>query len=106
MTTEAAVPATVDDPTNAAILAVSEDRVAGFQRDPLGRIAERSGIALPVVVERIQTMLQAGTSGGCGRRCSRTSWRPARSSPGGCPRSDCTRASTTSSSRIRSPATW
>ena len=61
MTTEAAVPATVDDPTNAAILAVSEDRVAGFQRDPLGRIAERSGIALPVVVERIQAMLEAGT---------------------------------------------
>ena len=61
MTTEAAVPATVDDPTNAAILAVSEDRVAGFQRDPLGRIAERSGIELPVVVERIRAMLEAGT---------------------------------------------
>lgn len=61
MTTGAAVPATVDDPTNAAILAVSEDRVAGFQRDPLGRIAERSGIELPVVVERIRAMLEAGT---------------------------------------------
>ena len=61
MTTEAAVPATVDDPTNAAILAVSEDRVAGFQRDPLGRIAERSGVDLPVVVERIRAMLEAGT---------------------------------------------
>ncbi len=55
------VPAGVDDPTNAAILAVSEDRVRGFQRDPLGRIAERSGIALPIVVERIRTMLEAGT---------------------------------------------
>ncbi|MYI82347.1 MAG: Lrp/AsnC family transcriptional regulator [Chloroflexi bacterium] len=61
MTTEAAVPTTVDDPTNAAILAVSEDRVAGFQRDPLGRIAERSGVALPVVIERIRAMLEAGT---------------------------------------------
>ena len=61
MTTEAAVPAGVDDPTNAAILAVSEDRVAGFHRDPLGRIAERSGVALPAVVERMRAMLEAGT---------------------------------------------
>ena len=60
MTTEV-VPAGVDDPTNAAILAVSEDRVSGFLRDPLGRIAEGSGVALPVVVERIRAMLEAGT---------------------------------------------
>ena len=60
MTTEV-VPAGVDDPTNAAILAVSEDRVRGFLRDPLGRIAERSGIELPLVIERIRAMLEAGT---------------------------------------------
>lgn len=59
MTTET-VPIAVDDPTNAAILAVSEDRIPGFQRDPLGAIAERSGVELPVVVERIRAMLDAG----------------------------------------------
>ena len=57
----AAVPAGVDDPVNAAILAVSEDRVRGFRRDPLGDIAERSGVAPPVVVARIRAMLEAGT---------------------------------------------
>lgn len=59
MTTDT-VPIAVDDPTNAAILAVSEDRIPGFQRDPLGVIAERSGVELPVVVERIRAMLDAG----------------------------------------------
>src|SRR6266699_471493 len=49
------------DPLNARILAVSEDRVQGFQRDPLGEIARLSGVALPVVIERIQAMLRAGT---------------------------------------------
>ncbi|MDE2695972.1 MAG: Lrp/AsnC family transcriptional regulator [Chloroflexota bacterium] len=59
MTTDT-VPIAVDDPTNAAILAVSEDRVPGYQRDPLGQIAERSGVEAPVVVERIRAMLDAG----------------------------------------------
>ena len=59
MTTDT-VPIAVDDPTNAAILAVSEDRIRGFQRDPLGEIAEQSGVALPVVVERIRAMVEAG----------------------------------------------
>ena len=59
MTTDT-IPVAVDDPTNAAILAVSEDRIPGFQRDPLGVIAERSGVELPVVVERIRAMLDAG----------------------------------------------
>ena len=59
MTTDT-VPIAVDDPTNAAILAFSEDRIRGFQRDPLGEIAEQSGVALPVVVERIRAMVEAG----------------------------------------------
>jgi hypothetical protein len=50
-----------DDPVNAAILAVSEDQLRGFQRDPLGEIARRSGVELPVVIERIAAMLRAGT---------------------------------------------
>lgn len=49
------------DPVNAQILAISEDRIQGFVRDPIGEIAARSGIAPETVVERIQAMLRAGT---------------------------------------------
>src|SRR5712691_1915374 len=49
------------DPINAKILAVSEDRAQGFQRDPLGEISRLSGVELPVVTERIRAMLTAGT---------------------------------------------
>ena len=59
--TTTTVPIEFDDPVNAAILAVSEDRLQGFQRDPLGEISRRSGVELPVVIERIQAMLRAGT---------------------------------------------
>jgi hypothetical protein len=51
----------VADPINATILAVSEDQLQGFHRDPLGEIARQSGVELPVVIERIQSMLRAGT---------------------------------------------
>jgi hypothetical protein len=54
------VPVEFTDPINAKILAVSEDRVQGFQRDPLGEIARLSGVELPVVIERLQAMLRAG----------------------------------------------
>ena len=57
----AAAPVGVDDPVNARILAISEDQLAGFQRDPLGEIARRSEVALPVVIERVQAMSRAGT---------------------------------------------
>src|ERR1017187_9295805 len=50
-----------NDPINAKILAVSEDRLQGFQRDPLGEIARQSGLELFVVIERIQAMLRVGT---------------------------------------------
>lgn len=59
--TASAVPWQIDDPTNRAILAVSEDQLQGFQRDPMGEIASRSGVAEAVVRERIQAMLAAGT---------------------------------------------
>jgi DNA-binding Lrp family transcriptional regulator len=55
------VPVTIDDPINVAILRISEDRLEGFQRDPLGEISRRSGVPLPLVVERVRAMLQAGT---------------------------------------------
>jgi DNA-binding Lrp family transcriptional regulator len=54
-------PATISDPVNAAILAVSEDRLAGFQADPFGEIGARSGIPVGTVLARVITMLEAGT---------------------------------------------
>jgi len=55
------VPVELGDPINARILALSEDRVQGFQRDPLLVITRQSGVELAVVIERIQAMLRAGT---------------------------------------------
>jgi hypothetical protein len=55
------VPVEIGDPINARILAVSEDRIQGFQRGPFNEIARLSGVDLPVVIERIQAMVQAGT---------------------------------------------
>lgn len=60
MTTEA-IPIHTDDSINARILSVSEDRIQGFHRDPIGVIAEQSGLALDDVVARIRAMLEAGT---------------------------------------------
>lgn len=54
------IPVEFTDPINARILEVSEDRIQGFQRDPLGEISRLSGVELPVVIERIQAMLRAG----------------------------------------------
>jgi DNA-binding Lrp family transcriptional regulator len=61
MTTTPAVPLALDDPVNTAILAVAEDKLDGFQRDPFGEIARRSGVELDVVIERIRALLEAGT---------------------------------------------
>ncbi len=61
MTRAAETPATVSDPINAAILAVSEDRLVGFQADPFGEIAQRTGLHRDVVIERVAAMLRAGT---------------------------------------------
>ncbi|HEY7120240.1 MAG TPA: hypothetical protein VH475_26870 [Tepidisphaeraceae bacterium] len=57
----ATLPIHISDPINARILSVSEDCIQGFQEDPLGEIARLSGVELPVVIERIQAMLRAGT---------------------------------------------
>ncbi len=54
------LPVSIEDPVNAAILQISEDRIAGFLRDPLGEIARRSGVPLEVTIERIRAMLEAG----------------------------------------------
>jgi DNA-binding Lrp family transcriptional regulator len=57
----AIVPIEIGDTINARILAVSEDRIQGFQRDPLAEIARLAGVGLPVVIERIRAMLRGGT---------------------------------------------
>ena len=49
-----------DDPINARILAVSEDRITGFHAEPFHRIAEQAGLPLDTVLERIRAMLEAG----------------------------------------------
>jgi hypothetical protein len=54
-------PFAINDPINARILATSEDKIQGFQRNPLRAIADQSGVELPVVIDRIQAMLRAGT---------------------------------------------
>jgi DNA-binding Lrp family transcriptional regulator len=55
------LPAEHDDPINARILAISEDKIEGFVREPFDEIARRSGTGVDVVMERIAAMLRAGT---------------------------------------------
>ena len=59
--TETEIPIAHTDPINAQILAVSEDRIQGFVRDPFGEIARQSGLDVEVVIERIRAMLRGGT---------------------------------------------
>src|SRR5277367_180891 len=54
-------PFEISDAINARILAVSEDNLQGFQRDPWAEIARRSGVDFGVVMERVRAMLEAGT---------------------------------------------
>ena len=61
MTTKPAVPVNLDDAVNTAILAVSEDKLEGFQRDPFGEIAARAGVDVDTVIERVRALLAAGT---------------------------------------------
>ena len=49
------------DEINARILAVSEDRIAGFVRDPMREIAQACDLPVGQVIERICAMLRAGT---------------------------------------------
>ena len=54
------VPVEIADEINAKILAVSEDQLQGFQRDPFGVVAEKTGLSKTVVMGRVRAMLQAG----------------------------------------------
>src|SRR5213595_462089 len=55
------LPVEHNDPINARILAVSEDKIVGFVREPFEEIAVRSGVPMDVVMARIAAMLRAGT---------------------------------------------
>jgi hypothetical protein len=56
----ATVPVEITDPVNARILAVSEDRLPGFQPEPFLEISRLSEVDFDTVVERIRAMLAAG----------------------------------------------
>jgi hypothetical protein len=56
---DASVPSEVSDPINARILAVSEDRIAGFVEEPFAEIAWVSDLPEEVVMERLRAMLAA-----------------------------------------------
>lgn len=56
-----AVPVSAHDLINRSILEVSEDRVRGFVRDPMRTISELTNVPMPIVVQRIRAMLEAGT---------------------------------------------
>jgi len=55
------LPVEHNDPINAQILAISEDKIEGFVREPFAEIADRSGVDVDVVMARIAAMLRAGT---------------------------------------------
>ena len=55
------IPIEHNDPTNAKILAISEDKIEGFVREPFEEIAKRSDVPVETVMERIASMLRAGT---------------------------------------------
>jgi hypothetical protein len=59
--TTATLPVSVTDPINARILSVSEDKVQGFHADPIRVVADKSGVDVETVIERIRAMLRAGT---------------------------------------------
>lgn len=61
MTMTDSIPVTTSDPINARILAISEDKIQGFQADPIHEIARQSGVDDETVIQRISAMLRAGT---------------------------------------------
>ena len=60
LTVDASVPSEISDPINARILAVSEDRIAGFIEEPFAEIARASDLPEEIVIERLRAMLAAG----------------------------------------------
>jgi DNA-binding Lrp family transcriptional regulator len=57
---DVAIPTSPKDLINRAILEISEDQIKGFIREPMEAIAHRCELDAPLVIERIQAMLEAG----------------------------------------------
>ncbi len=55
------LPVEHNDPINERILAVSEDKIEGFVREPFDEIAGRSDVEAKVVMARLAAMLRTGT---------------------------------------------
>ncbi len=55
------IPASVEDALNRRILAVAEDRIAGFHRHPFAAVAAACDLPEALVMERLLAMLEAGT---------------------------------------------
>jgi AsnC-like ligand binding domain len=55
------LPVEHNDPINAKILAISEDKIEGFVREPFEEIARRSSVDVDTVMARIAAMLRART---------------------------------------------
>ena len=55
------LPVEHNDPINAKILAISEDKIEGFVREPFQEIANHAGVDVDAVMSRITAMLRAGT---------------------------------------------
>src|SRR5258708_38394390 len=55
------LPVELDDPINAESLAIPEDKIEGFVREPFEEVARRSGVDVDGVMARIEAMLRAGT---------------------------------------------
>jgi DNA-binding Lrp family transcriptional regulator len=55
-----AIPTEISDPINARILAVSEDRIAGFVNEPFAEIAFASELSEDLVIARLRAMLESG----------------------------------------------
>ena len=54
------IPSSPNDPVNTDILMVAEDRVKGFRRFPFHAISEQCGHPVPVVIQRLKAMMEAG----------------------------------------------
>jgi DNA-binding Lrp family transcriptional regulator len=54
------IPTEISDPVNARILAVSEDRIAGFVNEPFAEIAFAAELTEDVVIARLRAMLESG----------------------------------------------
>ena len=57
------------DPVNSRILAISEDKIAGFSRAPFREIARRADVPLQTVIEEFKPCSEPAQSAEYGRLC-------------------------------------